>query len=113
VDRSASISQREDDLAKALVVSVVDGAAELIPGTIAHRFEMEDCTLTLHPFGPARFLLFLPSVELAERVFNGRRAIVTPTLRLHVMRWTRFIHSSASSLTMAVMVDLDGIPAHA
>jgi len=46
-------------------------------------------------------------------VLNGGRALVTLDLRLHVMRWTRFLYSSANSLPAAVEIDLKGIPAHA
>ena len=113
LDRSAGISQREDDLAHALVITVIDGAAESISSSIAHRFEILESSLALHHLGPARFLLILPSMELMERVLNGGRAFITPDLRLHVMRWTRFLYSSASSLPVAVEINLEGIPAHA
>ena len=112
LDRSAGISQREDDLARALVITVIDGAAESISSS-THRFEILESSLALHHLGPARFLLILPSMELMERVLNGGRAFITPDLRLHVMRWTRFLYSSASSLPVAVEIDLEGIPAHA
>lgn len=113
MDRSASISHREDDLACSLIISVIDGAAASIPATIARQFEVDESLLRLLPFGPARFLLILPSSELMERIYNGGRPIITSTLRLHVMRWTRFLHSTAASLQCAVEIDLLGIPAHA
>jgi hypothetical protein len=86
---------------------------ELIHATIAHRFEIDEARLTLHPWGLSSFLLILPNEELAGTVFNGGHPIVTNSARLHVMRWTRFIQASATSLLVAVEVELKGIPAHA
>jgi hypothetical protein len=57
--------------------------------------------------------LILPNEELAGTVYNGGRPIITTSARLHVMRWTRFIQASAACLSVAVEVDLKGIPAHA
>jgi hypothetical protein len=92
---------------------VIAGAADSITGTIAHRFEFEELMLVLRPFGPARFLLILPSSKLVDRIYNNGQAIVTTTLRLHVQKWTRFLNSMAASLPVAVEVDIQGIPAHA
>ncbi|KAG2657383.1 hypothetical protein PVAP13_1KG180000 [Panicum virgatum] len=98
IDRSASIVQREEDLSKALVVSVfgdcLDGSASAISATIAARFELQN-------------------EAAATRVFNGGRPIVTNSHRLHVRRWSRFINAKAASLPVAVEVELRGIPAHA
>ncbi|OEL25095.1 hypothetical protein BAE44_0013886 [Dichanthelium oligosanthes] len=70
--------------------------------------------LVLRRFGPSSFLLILPSTEAAERVYNGGRPIIiNPFIRLHVMRWTRFLHSNAASLPFPVEIELRGIPAHA
>jgi hypothetical protein len=113
LDRSVGISQREDDLARALVVTVIDGWADSISSSIAHQFEILESSLALHPLGLERFLLILPNIELMVRVLNGGRALVTPDLRLHVMSWTRFLHSSACFLPVTVEIDLEGIPAHA
>ena len=48
-----------------------------------------------------------------ERVLNGVRPIISPSFRLHVMHWTRFLRSTAATLPFAVDVELRGIPAHA
>jgi hypothetical protein len=85
---------------------------ELIRATVALRFEIDETRLTLYPWGPSSFLLILPNEELAGIVYNGGRPIVTTSVRLHVMRW-RFILASAVSLSVAVEVELKGIPAHA
>jgi len=113
LDRSASISQREDSLARALVITVISGSPDSILPTIASRFEVEVSLMSLQCFGEARFLLILPSSAMAERVYDGERAFTSPTLRLNVMRWTRLINSQGASLPEPVEVDTCGIPAHA
>lgn len=113
LDRSASISQREDNLACALVITMLNGSPDSILDAIANRFEIEVPMMSLRRLGDARFLLILPSAELVERVYNGGRAFISSSLRLHVMRWTRFLGSTAASLSSPVEVDIRGIPAHA
>lgn len=112
-----SIVQREEELGRALVVSVVTEQQEDLSGpiaaTIARRFELVETLLTLRRYGLSSFLLILPSEEAAARVFNGGRPIIAPSFRLHVMYWTRFLHSSAAALLFAVEVELRGILAHA
>jgi len=117
INRSNSISRREDELSRALVVSAfgncLDSSAESIRATIAGRFEIEGDRLVLHHFGPSSFLLFLPDEEMATRVYNGGQPIIAASHRLHVRRWSRFLQSTASSLQSLVEVELRGIPAHA
>ena len=118
ISRSAAIVQREEDLAgRALVVSVIadspEDLADSIVPAIAHRFEIEDGLLAIHSLGPASFLLISPDDATATRIFNGGRPFNLPPARLHLMRWSRFLGSSASSLPSRVEVDLRGIPAHA
>ena len=113
----SSITQWEEELNRALVVTVVtdhlDGLEASIVITVAQRFEITEASLALQRHGPASFLLFLPSEEATERVLNGGRPIISPSFRLHVMRWTRFLRSTAATLPFAVDVELRGIPAHA
>lgn len=109
-DRSASISQWEDTLARALVILVINGLVDSIPTTIAHRFEIKESSLILQRLGPSRILLILLSIEAMERVFNGGRPIITSSLHLHVIRWTRLMQSTVALLSSAVE---EGIPAHA
>lgn len=114
LDRSADLVRKEEDLSsRALVVTVVSGCPELTVCSFAKRFEIEVSSLSLRRFGDARFLLILPNAELAERVYNGGRPFITSELRVHVMRWSRLLNSTASSLPSPVEVDIRGIPAHA
>ena len=117
IDRSVSIVWREEELGRALVVSVVTEQQEDLSGpiaaTIARRLEMEEALLTLRHYGPSRFLLILPSEEATARVYNGGGPIIAPSFRLHVMFWNRFLHSTAATLPFAIKVEPCGIPAHA
>jgi hypothetical protein len=86
---------------------------KLVRSSIALRFEVEEDRLLLHRWGPASFLLTLPSVEMADLIYNGGRPFITSSVRLHIMRWTRFLNATASCLPSAVEVEIRGIPAHA
>lgn len=55
----------------------------------------------------------LPSIELAKRVYNGGHPFISSSLRLHLVRWTCLLNSTATSLLFPVKVDMSGIPAHA
>jgi hypothetical protein len=49
-----------------------------------------------------------------EVIYNGGRPIIMPSMRLHVMRWTRLLQSSTvACLPLAVEVKIRGIPSHA
>jgi hypothetical protein len=44
------------------------------------------------------FLLILPSLEMAEHAFDGGRIVnLSPTIKIHVMRWSRILNSSAAT----------------
>lgn len=63
---------------------------------------------------PASFLLGLPCVEMADRAYDkGMIVDISPSLRAHVMRWSRLLNSSAAALQYQVEVELRGIPIHA
>lgn len=117
MDRSTSIARREDELAQALVVTVfgncLDESADAVLATIAQRAEIELDRLSIRHFGPASFLIILPAEDVAVRVFNDGRPIVTPSHRLYVRRWSRFLDSTAGSLDVAIEIELRGVPAHA
>ncbi|KAF8669884.1 hypothetical protein HU200_051063 [Digitaria exilis] len=115
LDRSAAISQREDGLTRALVVTVLSGSHESILACVAGRFDVDPASMTVQHFGMARFLLTLPSVDLVVRVFDDGRPFIStsPPLRLHVRRWSRLLDSRAASLSSPIEVDIHGIPAHA
>lgn len=117
IDRSAALIQREDELSRALVVSVfgnaLDDSPESIKATIAQRFSLEDEELIIHCFGASSFLMTFANADSATRVYNEGRPIITHTHRLHVRRWSRLLHSAAAVLSVPVEIELRGIPAHA
>jgi len=109
---------REEILAgRALVISVVaddpGGLGNLIVPEVARRFEIEEGSLSILPLGHARFLLILPDENSASRIYNGGRPLFIPPGRLHLMRWSRFLGSSAALFPHDVEVELKGVPAHA
>lgn len=108
LDRSTFISQQEERLSRALIITVLLGCSSSILDSIADRFEIEVSLMSLQRFVDARYLLILPSSELAERAFNGGRPFIATPLRLHVMRWSRFVGSTVATLHLPVEVDIRG-----
>nr|TKV99746.1 hypothetical protein SEVIR_8G063600v2 [Setaria viridis] len=88
------------------------GVETSIRDLVGRRFEVDTEVISLLRSGPKSFILSLPDDDTTTRVYNGGRPIVGQNLRLHVMRWTRFIHSTISSLPSTVDIELHGIPAH-
>lgn len=117
IDRSAAIAHREDELRRALLVTVIGdslvGLDARVRELIASQFQLALESLSLFRSGPASFILALPDEDTATRVYNAGRPIIGQDFRLLAMRWSRFMHSSASSLSSAVDIELRGIPAHA
>ncbi|KAG2562685.1 hypothetical protein PVAP13_8KG400001 [Panicum virgatum] len=115
--RSAGIARREANLsARALVVSVVadcpgDLADSIVPA-LAQWLEIEASSLSLLRLGTASFLLISPDEATATRILNGAQPLMLPSGRLFFSRWTRFLNSSAGTLSSAVDIELKGIPAH-
>lgn len=79
----------------------------------AHRFKIDEASLTIYSLGPTSFLLISPDGATALRILNAGQPIILPPGRLHVMRWSRFFGLSASVLPATEEIELCGIPAHA
>lgn len=91
----------------------VDAEAPIL-SCFARRLDIEVVTMSLRRLGPTTVLLCLPTVEASTRAFgDGKPVTVSPTIRIHVMRWSRFQNSSAATLSHPIEVELRGIPAHA
>ncbi|PVH34052.1 hypothetical protein PAHAL_8G125000 [Panicum hallii] len=104
---SDAISQREERLAgQGLILSVIadDPASvvDLILPAVARRFKIEESLLSIHSLGPACSLLISPDELTATRIFNDGRPLSVPLGRVHVMRWSRFLLSSAATFSIAV-----------
>jgi len=100
-----------------LVVNVIGNCPEDVQASIrdlvSSRFVIPVEAITILRSGPSSFILGLPDDETATRVYNGGRPILGQAVRLHVMRWSRLFQSTVSSLPSAIVVELQGIPAHA
>lgn len=116
LDHTVSMAQREEELSCALVVTVfgnsLDNSPESIKTTIVQCFGLDE-EFDFLCFGAASFLMILSNGDIATRVYNGGRPIITQAHRLHIMRWSRFLHSTVAALPVPVEVELRGIPTHA
>jgi hypothetical protein len=98
-----------------VTVAINEAVEEAILANFARRLELVHDSLSLCRLGPASFLLILPSLEMADRAYDGGRIVnLSPTTKIHVMRWSRILNSSAAaSLPFHVEIEVYGIPAHA
>ncbi|OEL36275.1 hypothetical protein BAE44_0002706 [Dichanthelium oligosanthes] len=107
----------EDDLRRGLIVTCIGDRGEApmqdISGLLAQRFGIAEESMELRRLSESELLLLLPDEVTAVRVFDGGRPVVSPSLRLHLARWTRLFRSAGAALPQAVDVELRGIPAHA
>ncbi|GJN28729.1 hypothetical protein PR202_gb16887 [Eleusine coracana subsp. coracana] len=62
---------------------------------------------------PEDYLLVLPNVLFADRVFNGGRPIHGPGFTLLLKWWSRLAHALGATLPTPIDVELWGVPAHA
>jgi hypothetical protein len=73
--RSRRIAQAEDDLWRALVISVVgmgrSGCAVEVYDALTSRFDLKDDALDLRRVAPNTFVALLPNVEMADRMLVG------------------------------------------
>lgn len=54
--------------------------------SFARRLELVHDSLSMCRLGPASFLLILPSLEMADRAYDGGRIVnLSPTTKIHVM----------------------------
>ncbi|KAL5676276.1 hypothetical protein ACJX0J_012407, partial [Zea mays] len=116
---SPSFNQRTEVLDRAIVLTVTvainEAVEEAILDSFARRLALVHDSLSMCRLGPACLLLILPSLEMADRAFDGGRIVnLSPTTKIHVMRWSRTLNSSAAaSLPFQVEIEVSGIPAHA
>jgi hypothetical protein len=113
---SRRILQEEDYLRRALIITVIDqtnsGCAADVSEALAVRFNLYAQTLDLRRAAPNSYVAFLPN-EIACRVLNGGMPFVSPTVRLHIKRWSRQAMAvGGRALPVPVDIELRGIPAH-
>lgn len=117
ISRSRKIVQVEEDLRRALIMSVIGreaaGSAAEVSDALALRFALNADALDLKHAAPNTFIALLPSEALAGCVYNERRPFVVPPLRLHIQRWSRqAMATGRSDLPFLVTVKLCGVLAH-
>jgi hypothetical protein len=117
VGRCGRIDRAEEELRRALIVSVVgqegSGCAAEVRDAIASRFFLEAGSLRLRRATPNSFLVLFPSVSLADRVVDGGQSLHAPPLRLHIRRWSRQAFAIGSGRPLVpIGVELRGIPTH-
>ncbi|MCL1462676.1 hypothetical protein M3J57_29505, partial [Klebsiella pneumoniae] len=76
-------------------------------------FSLEEDEIVLCRFGASSLLLTLPDAAMATQVYNEGSPIIAHAHRLHIMRRSHFLHSTAAALSVPVEVEPRGIPAHA
>jgi hypothetical protein len=117
VGRCGRIDRAEEKLRRALIVSVVRqedfGCVAEVRDAIASRFCLEAGSLRLRCAAPNSFLVFFPSVVVADRVVNGGQSLHAPPLRLHIRRWSRQAFAIGNGRPLVpIGVELRGIRAH-
>lgn len=117
IARSAGLEGSEDNLRHALIATVVGECSglsvELLTEQIARRFGLAEEMLVVRRDSPASYLVILPDEASAVRVYNGGQPFISPSLRLHFRRWSRFYCSNGLVCASEVDVTISGIPAHA
>jgi hypothetical protein len=110
IDRFATIAHREAELGRALLVSVIgdnfDGLEAHTQELIASQFDLTVDSLSLLHSRLASFVLVLLNEDTMTRVYNAKWPIIGQNFRLHAMPKSRFMQSSASSLTSASDIEL-------
>jgi hypothetical protein len=117
IKHTRKILQAEDNLWRALIITVIDqsnsGCAADVSDALAVRFNLDAQTLDLRRAASNSYVAFLPNEEVACRVFNGGMPLVSPTVRLHIKRWSRQAMAVGGRvLPVPVDIELRGIPAH-
>lgn len=113
--RLAKLEGREVSLHWALVITLVgnsvDASVEDISAILVQWHGLSEDLLAFQRLSHDELLLTLPDEAKAVRVFDRGQSVITPSLRLHVARWSQFLHASGTALPMAINVEIRGIPA--
>jgi hypothetical protein len=114
---SHAMSSAEEDLKKAVVISVISERSsvpgEEVAALLAPWLEVEEGSLSLLRLSVSSFLLFLPSVRLIQLLEEKKSLLKAPSFSVLCQQWSRFANSSGGILPFLVNFHLDGIPVHA
>ncbi|GJN28000.1 hypothetical protein PR202_gb16077 [Eleusine coracana subsp. coracana] len=103
----------EDDLLKAVVVTVVNDRSEVSAKEIAPRLEVQEGSLVLQQASAPSFLLVLPNTDQVARLTSRWPMIKVASFSISCRRWSRLIGASSGVLLHLIDVELSGIPFHA
>jgi len=111
------MARAEDELCKALSVSIVGDTATLLVDVLvdelARCHELPIESLEFHSLSRQDYLLILPDEAAAVWVYNEGWPLHLPPFTLYFRRWSRFKSATAVVLPSLVDIELNGIPAHA
>jgi hypothetical protein len=113
---SDQVTRAEQDLAQAVVVTVI-GSASLAPASavaaaLATKMDVEVASLVLRRASSSSYLLFLPDAESVDRLVGLRQPLRSPEFSLLCKRWSRLAGAVGRTLPCLLDVELRGIPAH-
>jgi hypothetical protein len=88
-------------------------APQQVVEAVARGFSIDENSMAISRTASEDFLLRLPSLATADRVFNDGAPFQGPGFTLFFKRWTRLVGAEAAALPVSVEVEFRGIPAHA
>lgn len=118
IDWSDQVARAVEDLANAVVVSVIsDGplaAVEEVAALIAARIDVVASSLVLRQASSSSYLLVLPDLTLVERLVGLRQPICSSgySFSLLCKRWSRLSDAQGRVLPFLIDIELRGIPNH-
>jgi hypothetical protein len=116
IDWSDRIARAEEDLAHAVIVTVIRSnplaRADEVAAVIASRLELEAASLVLCRASASSYLLVFPNTALVESLLGLRQPLRSQGFSLLCQRWTRQAGAAGRVLPCLVDLELFGIPAH-
>jgi hypothetical protein len=118
IDWSDQLASGEEDLANAIMVSVISDvplvSAGEVAAVIAAMIDVAASSLVLRRASPSSFLLVLPDLVLVERLIGIQQPVrsLGGGLSLLCKRWNRLAGALGRVLPSLIDVELRGIPAH-
>jgi hypothetical protein len=111
------MAREEVALRRALFVTVIGTRPVVLGSNVLEEVDRRYCLniddMSIHQTMSEDFLLFLPDEEVVTRVLNEGRPFRGPMFSLVFKQWTRFTHTSATSLPHLMDIEICGTPAHA
>lgn len=118
IDWSDQVAKAEEDLANAVVVSVIsDGplaAVEEVAALVAARIDVVASSLVLRRASPSSYLLVLPSLTLVERLVGLRQPISSSGFNFSLLckHWSHLSRAQGRVLPFLIDIELRGIANH-